>query len=483
MKVSVVCATYNRADMLDRALYTYSKQTMPTEDWEYLIVDDASQDDTVGVIEKWQGKGLPLRLFRAAEDLGLPKEPGQWRDGCKLRNAASTHAFGEVLIMTHPEIMIPRKALAVMYDAAMESDPKSWITAMPYWLPPMDWKKNTWKRNLSALRDVDGFWDDSWPEPLPDDAFPDYRNQNQESRDDWESEVFWAMRMSTWRWLGGFREFDVWGSVDMDFHQRRTVAEIKTVIARDDSKSNKAPSGNLMVYHQHHGESPRDIDKAMKAAAGADYSTVDKMREHGGLHAIQHHGPREVPVDKSIGGVLNDHINRYIWANFFCNGKNVLDIPCGTGYGSKFVDSAKSYVGVDLDAVSVNFALSAFVRDGVTFDVGNMEGGIPLKSNSVDQVLCFEGIEHIENKQAFVREMKRVLTEPGWFIISTPQKGVAGGTPWDRFMLTMDELRDLLVEAGAYNLAWFKQVRYGDSIVESGEPGPDDHIMIVGGTF
>jgi len=273
-KISIISATYNRAELLQRALLTYSKQTMPREDWEYLIVDDGSVDNTRELINVWYQYHLPVRCFDATADLNMPKTPGSWRDGCALRNAASRHARGEVLIFTHPEIMVPPKALEVAYEA-VSTIPDCWATAIPYWLPEADYDSVDWQSNLRALNRLPGFYDPSWPDEWQTPGAPDYRNQNQESRDDWNSEVWFAMHRDLWFWSGGFREFKQWGSVDMDFWARRRALQIPTLVLPGQPK-------HLMVYHQFHG-SPRDLDLAMEGAKGADYSTPFRTARQGGL--------------------------------------------------------------------------------------------------------------------------------------------------------------------------------------------------------
>ncbi|NIR44948.1 MAG: glycosyltransferase, partial [Gemmatimonadetes bacterium] len=42
--VSVITATYNRAAFLPAALRSVSEQTL--DDWEHVVVDDGSTDDT-----------------------------------------------------------------------------------------------------------------------------------------------------------------------------------------------------------------------------------------------------------------------------------------------------------------------------------------------------------------------------------------------------------------------------------------------------
>lgn len=276
MKVSVVCATFNRGPLLERALYTYALQTMRSDDWEYLLVDDGSTDNTREMCYQFTRANpwLPLRVLDAAADLDLPKQLGQWRDGCKLRNAASRLARGEVIISTHPEIMIPPQALAQAY-AAVRSAPHGWHTAIPYWLPFSDIDSVDWQGSLHKLHQLPNFYDPSWPDPVSHPGGADFRNQHQERRTDWESEVWWAMTRVAWYAMGGFREFDQWGSVDMDFLTRRRALAIPTHIIQADSRP-------LMVYHQFH-DSPRDVAQALAGVQGLSYSSPEEARQVGGL--------------------------------------------------------------------------------------------------------------------------------------------------------------------------------------------------------
>jgi 2-polyprenyl-3-methyl-5-hydroxy-6-metoxy-1,4-benzoquinol methylase len=477
VKVSVVCATFNRAPLLDRALYTYSKQTLPFDEWEYLLVDDLSDDLTLDVVKKWQDKGLPITVFNSVTDLNRPKKPGEWRDGCPLRNSVSTFATGEVLVSTHPEIMIPKNALELAYICTMGQANKTWCTAVPYWLPKG--KMPAWKKNLWNLRTMKGFYSPDWPD---EDAAPgtiDYSNQNQERRQTWGSEVWWAMRMSTWRWLGGFREFKQWGSVDMDFMNRRIAAGVKTYIIPDPQAV--AESKNLMVFHQNHG-SRRDMVLAMKGVEGLHYANKLEARKAGGLYGNYQHGPRERSF-KGVDGILGDHVARYEFANYYSVGKDVLDVPCGTGYGRHVLTSAKTYRGIDHDSESIDWATKHYpLGEGDAFRVGDLRD-LPLRERSVDRVYCFEGLEHVKEHAKVVDEIFRVLRTGGTFIISTPQKVATPGTPWDRYMLTWDELMGLFDDKRWKNLTPYYQKSYNDpSMPTQGVPPKDAPIMILGGT-
>jgi hypothetical protein len=363
--LSVVVSSHNRAALLDRALATYARQTLPSRDWEYLLVDDFSTDHTREVVEAWQARGLPITRLDAGRDLSKREKAG---DGAAPRNAGSLFATGRYLVSTHPEILIPPHTLQAMVEALKNAPDRAWVTAIPYWLPPVPeewwdgWQGGSY--DIERLKTIPGFYDPTWPTPVAAPGAIDYRNQNQETRREWESEVFWGMSMATWRWLGGFREFRVWGSVDIDFWVRRRMANIQTFLAMHPNSCHE--SKVLMVYHPHH-DSDRNMEQCLASLqAAGDYTSVEQMRKAGGLYHDYNHGHRErAAVPGTTEGVMEDHLERYRWAKQFCDNKRVLDVPCGTGYGASVLRNgdrcARAYVGVDLDAESVDTAASYVV--------------------------------------------------------------------------------------------------------------------------
>lgn len=281
MDLSVVSATYNRAELLDNALNTYSKQVFPKNfKWEYIIIDDMSTDNTKDIVDKWSLR-IPIK-YMTSEEIGLPKDPGKWRDGCALVNRGTTFATGDFLILTHPEIMLTKDALYSMYKKGMECPltERWWVTAIPYWLPPGELPKG-WKTDVDKLRNMHGFYDPTWPSPVHSPGTIDYRNNNQEVRTGWESWVFNGIKREDWFWLGGFREFEVWGSVDVDQMNRRAAAKVPVVFATSEHSTHDHKY--LMVFHQNH-DSQRDMKKTMAALAGINYGNAQEAREVGGLY-------------------------------------------------------------------------------------------------------------------------------------------------------------------------------------------------------
>ena len=133
-------------------------------------------------------------------------------------------------------------------------------------------------------------------------------------------------------------------------------------------------------------------------------------------------GERYIP-ESAPADVAYEHWHRYFYAQQFIKGKEVLDIACGSGYGSALMaESAASVIGVDIDAETVAYCQSVYVRDNLRFLQGSV-ASIPVEGEAVfDVIVCFETIEHVDatEQAAFLQEAKRLLRPGGILLISTP---------------------------------------------------------------
>ncbi|MDR3068673.1 MAG: class I SAM-dependent methyltransferase, partial [Cellulomonas sp.] len=135
---------------------------------------------------------------------------------------------------------------------------------------------------------------------------------------------------------------------------------------------------------------------------------------------IDNDGERMVPQMHAGTLMYAEHVTRYLAAAPLVAGRRVLDVASGSGYGTHVLSqSAEHVVGLDASAEAVAYAQEVYGTDNNEFHVGDATA-IPLPDDSVDVVVSFETIEHIDDYAAFVAEVDRVLTADGLFVLSTP---------------------------------------------------------------
>jgi len=131
-------------------------------------------------------------------------------------------------------------------------------------------------------------------------------------------------------------------------------------------------------------------------------------------------GERFTP--ETSGPILVEHLHRYSVVRKLCHEKAVLDIACGEGYGSNLMASvAASVIGVDISDEAVKHASERYRQPNLEFRQGDC-ASIPVDDSSVDIVVSFETIEHHEQHQEMMSEIKRVLKPNGLLVISSPDK-------------------------------------------------------------
>jgi len=151
--------------------------------------------------------------------------------------------------------------------------------------------------------------------------------------------------------------------------------------------------------------------------------------------------------------IYREHLARYEYAlKFIKSGNKVLDIACGSGYGSNLLvgQGARVWAG-DMDEQVVTEAKKKYNKNNLNFK--KMDAvELPFEDNYFEVVVSLETIEHIENYMKFVKELKRVLKPGGQLILSTPNvvatKKLAINNPWHLKEFKREELLDIFSEFG-----------------------------------
>ncbi|NWF34645.1 glycosyltransferase [Stenotrophomonas sp. SAM-B] len=138
---------------------------------------------------------------------------------------------------------------------------------------------------------------------------------------------------------------------------------------------------------------------------------------------IEFTGERFVPTEHGV--IRQEHLHRYAWCLPLVEGKDVLDVASGEGYGSAMLASkARSVRGVDISHDAVNHAAERYASlDNLQYLQGSA-AAIPLADDSVDVVVSFETIEHLLEQDEMMAEIRRVLRPDGILIMSSPNKEV-----------------------------------------------------------
>lgn len=186
-------------------------------------------------------------------------------------------------------------------------------------------------------------------------------------------------------------------------------------------------------------------------------------------------GERYLP---EVGGdVALEHLHRYAMARELAHGKVVLDMASGEGYGSHLLSAVASQViGVDLSAETVRHASEKYARANLEFRVGSC-AAIPLPDQSVDLVVSFETIEHHDQHEEMMREIKRVLRPDGVLIISSPDKqeySITPGynNPYHVKELYRHEFEQLLARYFKSIAMYGQRIIYGSGILLEEASGP-----------
>ena len=169
-------------------------------------------------------------------------------------------------------------------------------------------------------------------------------------------------------------------------------------------------------------------------------------------YSIKYTGERLIP--KLGNGNLQQHFQLYQQVIPFIYDKNIIDIACGSGWGSYLLaEYAESVRGVDISEEAVSYAKSSYKLPNLSYAQGDITA-IPEKDKKFKVVVSIETFEHVphDSIKKLIKESHRVLDNKGYFIFTTPDGAVFPYHPKDKseergyhlWHYTKDELEELL---------------------------------------
>ncbi len=193
------------------------------------------------------------------------------------------------------------------------------------------------------------------------------------------------------------------------------------------------------------------------------------------VSVLENTGERFLPGEMYSAEMAYDHLTRYRLAERYVEGKEIIDMGCGAGYGTHSLSRlARSIKGVDLSAEAVAYAGSRYRAPNLRYETGNVTA-LPYEDGSFEAAISFEVIEHLERPEALVMEAKRLLRDNGVFVVSTPDRQTYSN---NRSLVNRHHLSEMyplefreLLERSFEHVQIYRQGSLAGSIVA---PDPDE---------
>ena len=167
-----------------------------------------------------------------------------------------------------------------------------------------------------------------------------------------------------------------------------------------------------------------------------------------------------------------EHFVRYFACAKLAQGKRVLDAASGSGYGTAILArNATRASGLDVSPDAVRSARSEHQAENLEYVVGSV-AAMPFEDNVFDLAVSFETVEHVSGsaQREFFSEVHRVLTPAGLFVVSTPDKHLAGQTnPYHEHELDQSEFLSLIEGRFSNVDLYFENVWEYAEILRAGE--------------
>ncbi len=133
-----------------------------------------------------------------------------------------------------------------------------------------------------------------------------------------------------------------------------------------------------------------------------------------------HHSPNLVIrlIERTRTKRIIDFLNPH-------NSDRIIDLGCGAGNIMERIKFAKEIVGVDLSSFLLNLAKKRKYQRPVRFIKTNIEKlSREIADSKFDKIYCSETLEHVENPDKVLKEIKKIAKKNSVIVISIPNENL-----------------------------------------------------------
>lgn len=129
----------------------------------------------------------------------------------------------------------------------------------------------------------------------------------------------------------------------------------------------------------------------------------------------------------------------------YVEGRHILEVGCGEGIGASLLArKAVSVVAVDYSEEALQIARRKYGAGNIKFTLMKVPP-VNFADMSFDAVVCLQMIEHLENPETLVAEIKRVLRDDALALFATVNKeATISDNPYHLREFSADDFRRLL---------------------------------------
>lgn len=163
------------------------------------------------------------------------------------------------------------------------------------------------------------------------------------------------------------------------------------------------------------------------------------------LLSSMYSGERILPT-KLFNVTYQQSLVAYEFAAKHAEGKTVLDVASGEGYGTFVLGkTASRVVGLDFNRAAIIEAQKNYGSETVSFVQGDLlNAPTVLQGELFDVVCCFQTIEHVQNHDDFLASLSAVTKPGGLILVSTPNTNMFHSfNPYHTHEVTYKEMSDL----------------------------------------